>query len=224
MIARRLRVAVSEAMILVLSTPWSAIAQTLTPISPPSEDPPSAPAPSSAAVPSRPLPTDPSVPTRAIAFYPDRPEVQLQFHGVDLIRGIWREGWLPACNGPCTGSVPVAQRYRVAGPDVHASSDFAIAPGTTPLRLDANTGSASGFTLGTVAAIGGGAVLGSALLFAIANGGCRPSDPPQLCDRHDGEQTTLLVVAGAGAVALIIGFFQMKANRTTVAVVEQPTP
>jgi hypothetical protein len=174
-----------------------------------------------------PIETAPSSPpppaTRAVTFSPDSPKAQLEFHGISVVDGIWKEGWIPVCIGPCAQSVPVSARYRVAGSWITASRRFEIGPGSQPLHLEANTGSSVGRIVGTIATIVGGVAFAGGLLVAGFAGFCGLSNQPGACGSRDEQQTIGLLVAGLGGVSLASGIVLVVQNRTIVAGDAPPT-
>jgi hypothetical protein len=164
--------------------------------------------------------TTPSVPppprTRPIVFSPDPADATLEFRGIGLVDGIWRDGWIPVCVGPCAGQVPVAERYRVGGPGVNHSRLFQIGPGVTPLHLEAKAGSAFGYYMGTAATIVGGVALPFGLVAGALADLCI-GDGGATCGDNSTQKVAGFVTAGLGAAALVTGILLLVRNRTVVS-------
>jgi hypothetical protein len=160
--------------------------------------------------------------TRPIIFSPDRGVVELQLNGVALVDGVWEKGWFPVCVGPCAGLAPIAEKYRVGGPNIRNSRVFAIAPGSEPLRLEAKSGSMTGFSFGMAATIVGGIALPAGLFVAGMTGFCGLSNQPGACDSQATTQAIFLSVAGLGAVTLVTGILLLVNNKTVVSGDERP--
>ena len=160
-------------------------------------------------------PAPPAPTMRPIVFTADNPEAQLEFHGIGLVDGVWRDGWIPVCLGPCTTVVPVAERYRINGSGIRRSRQFEIAAGPRPLYLQAETGSAPGHALGVAATSVGGAAMAGGLLawafagFCIGDGGAPCPDP-------EPQRTISIAVAIVGATTLVVGIVQILRSRTVV--------
>jgi hypothetical protein len=161
-------------------------------------------------------PASPQTPrTRAVVFTPDTPEAQLELQGIGLVDGVWKDGWIPVCSGPCAGLVPLSEKYRVNGPGIHRSRHFEIGPGPTPLYLQAKTGSSLGNGLGITALVLGAVALPVGLLFWGYAGTCI-GDGGESCPDPEPQRSVSILVAVVGAAALAIGIVQVVQNKTVV--------
>ena len=154
-------------------------------------------------------------PTRPIVFTPDKPEAQLEFRGIGLVDGVWKDGWIPVCVGECAGLVPLGEKYRVNGPGIHRSRQFEIGPGRTPLYIEARTGSTAGNIVGIGAVVLGAVALPAGLLAWGFSGTCI-GDGGERCPDPEPQRSIGILMAIGGAIALVTGIVQVVQNRTVV--------
>jgi hypothetical protein len=111
--------------------------------------------------------------------------------------------WHRVCAAPCTIRVPPNLRYRVAGPSVPMSDEFAIGPPSSERTLRVNTGSKGGQAAGIVMLVVGipAAIVG--VIIAAAAGG------------SDGRTAGFLTVGG-GAGLIAGGAVLLATNGTNV--------
>jgi hypothetical protein len=163
-------------------------------------------------------------PTRAVVFEPDRPDAELQRYGIGLVDGIWVEGWVPVCIGPCAAAAPLGERYRVAGPGIRRSKPFEIGPGQSRLRLNAATGLTAPFVVGVVAIpVGSVALAFGALVAGFADLCGTDNHDPHACDQRDAAKTGGLLAVSLGAVAVVAGIVLVVTNKTTVSRTDSPS-
>ena len=163
-------------------------------------------------------------PTRALVFAPDRPEAELQREGIGLVNGIWVEGWLPVCVGPCSTAAPLGERYRVGGPGIRHSKPFEVGPGQRPLQLSATTGLMAPFVIGLVVIPVGGVAVGMGVLVAGFADLCGVDNlDPHACDSRDTAKAVGVLAAGLGAAAVVTGILLITGSKTSVASLEPAT-
>jgi len=130
--------------------------------------------------------------------------------------------WEPACAAPCGTKLDPRFAYRVTGEGMVPSDAFALPLGSPKLGVDAKMGSSTE-RLGGIALTGAGAaglLLGGAALVAS----------PILQSQEVGSQSFRtgvlaggVVVAGAGAIALVSGLWLWMHSDTTYRVEAQAT-
>ena len=172
------------------------------------------------------MPAEPALgaPTRAVVFTTDRPDAELQRHGLGLVDGIWVEGWHRVCVGPCSTAAPLGRRYRVTGPGIRQSKPFEIGPGERPLHLSATTSLMAPFIIGTVAIPVGGVAIGMGGLVAGFAKLCgTDNSDPHACDSRDTAEALGLLTVGLGVAAVVTGILLVAGGKTSVDGIEPAT-
>jgi hypothetical protein len=133
-----------------------------------------------------------------------------------IVDGVWSEGWLTVCTGPCVASMPFGSRYRVSGSGVRRSRELTLDEGAIPLRLEATTGGAWTLPVGVVATAAGGVGLFGGLLAWGMTGLCvADNGDAHACD-SGAQQLGAGISMAVGAAMLVTGIALLSSQRTTV--------
>lgn len=111
--------------------------------------------------------------------------------------------WRPVCLAPCAVRVPPDLRYRIGGPSVPASDDFAVGPVGGEQRLHVNAGSKGGLTWGAVMlALGIPTSIVGAVIVAASH--------------ENDARSAGWITLGTGATMIAIGAVLLATNGTSV--------